>query len=54
MKKFFLTAIALCFLTGFVFSQTDIPLQYAQTITEQGLKKQLSVVASAEMEGRET
>lgn len=54
MKKFFLTTIALCFLSGFVFSQTDIPLHYAQTITEQGLKKQLTVVASAEMEGRET
>jgi len=46
--------MALCFLSGFVFSQTDIPLQYAQTITEQGLKKQLTIVASAEMEGRET
>lgn len=54
MKKFFLTTIALSFFTGFVFSQTDIPLQYAQTITEQGLKKQLTVIASAEMEGRET
>jgi Zn-dependent M28 family amino/carboxypeptidase len=54
MKKFFLTTSALCFLTSFVFSQTDIPLQYAQTITEQGLKKQLTIVASAEMEGRET
>ncbi|MEO9021112.1 MAG: M28 family peptidase [Ginsengibacter sp.] len=54
MKKIFLTAIALCFLSGFGFSQTDIPLQYARTITEQGLKKQLTVVASAEMEGRET
>lgn len=54
MKKFFVTAVAFCFLSGFVFSQTDIPLQYAQTITEKGLKKQLTVVASAEMEGRET
>ncbi len=54
MKKLFLTSVALCFLSGFVFSQTDIPLQYAQTITEQVLKKQLTIVASAEMEGRET
>ena len=54
MKKYFLTVIALCFLSGFVFSQTNIPLQYAETITEQGLKKQLTIIASAEMEGRET
>jgi len=54
MKKYFLTAIALFFLSGFVFSQTDIPSQYAETITQQGLKKQLTIVASAEMEGRET
>ena len=54
MKKYFLTGFALFFLSGFVFSQTDIPLKYAEEITEQGLKKQLTIVASAEMEGRET
>ncbi|HEY5368336.1 MAG TPA: M28 family peptidase [Hanamia sp.] len=54
MQKLFFTSIALCFLSNFVFSQTDIPLEYAQTITEQGLKKQLTIVASADMEGGET
>jgi hypothetical protein len=54
MKKPFLTGLALFFLSGFVFSQIDIPLRYAEEITEQGLKKQLTIVASAEMEGRET
>lgn len=54
MKKYFLTGFALFFLSGFVFSQIDIPLKYAGEITEQGLKKQLTIVASAEMEGRET
>ena len=54
MKKYFLTGFALLFLSGSVFSQTDIPLKYAGDITEQGLKKQLTIVASAEMEGRET
>ena len=54
MKKFFLTGFALCFFSAFVFSQTDIPLKYAEEITEQGLKKQLTIIASAEMEGRET
>ena len=54
MKKYLLTGFALFFLSGFVFSQIDIPLKYAGEITEQGLKKQLTIVASAEMEGRET
>jgi hypothetical protein len=54
MKKYFLTGFALFFLSGFVFSQIDIPLKYAGEITEQGLKKQLTIVASTEMEGRET
>lgn len=54
MTKSFLTAIALLFLSGFVFSQKDISLKYAETITQQDLKNQLNIVASAEMEGRET
>lgn len=37
-----------------VFGQTDIPLQYAETISASDLKKHLTVIASAEMEGRET
>ncbi len=37
-----------------LLAQTDNALKYASTITEQDLKKQLSVIASAEMEGRET
>lgn len=52
--KYLLTGFALFFLSGFVFSQIDIPLKYAGEITEQGLKKQLTIIASAEMEGRET
>ncbi|MEO8962903.1 MAG: PA domain-containing protein, partial [Ginsengibacter sp.] len=54
MKKYFLTGFALVFLSAFAFSQTDIPLKYTTNITEQGLKKQLTIIASAEMEGRET
>lgn len=54
MKKSFLTSIALLFLSGFVFSQKNISLKYAETITQQDLRNQLNIVASAEMEGRET
>ena len=54
MKKLFLTAFAFIFFNGFVFCQTDIPLHYAETITGKDLKKHLTVVASAEMEGRMT
>lgn len=35
-------------------SQTGDAWKYAQTITEKGLKDQLSVIASAQMQGRET
>ena len=54
MKKYFLTGFALIFISAYVFSQTDIPLKYAKEIAEQGLKEQLTIIASAEMEGRET
>lgn len=54
MKKNFAGVIFSCFLSGFLFAQTELPLKYAETITRDGLKKQLTVIASAEMEGRET
>lgn len=54
MKKILLTAIGYVFFCGFVFSQTDIPLHYSETITANDLHKHLSIVASAEMEGRKT
>jgi hypothetical protein len=54
MKPYFLLFISFFFFTNGIFSQTDTALKYAETITQQGLKKQLTVIASAEMEGRET
>ncbi|MEO8412467.1 MAG: M28 family peptidase [Ginsengibacter sp.] len=45
--------LLLCFASP-SFSQGDAALQYAETITQAGLKKQLSMIASAAMEGRET
>ncbi len=52
MKKIFLFT---CLLAGFgsSFAQTD-PAKYAATITGSSLKTQLSIIASADMEGRET
>ncbi|MEO6288916.1 MAG: M28 family peptidase [Ginsengibacter sp.] len=48
-------ALVLClFLINNLFSQTGIALKYAETISGDNLKKDLSVIASAEMEGRET
>jgi hypothetical protein len=43
-----------CFLPISLLAQNDNALKYASTITQQDLKKHLSIVASAEMEGRET
>lgn len=54
MKNFFLAITFLLFFTDCGFSQTDSAWRYAEAITQSGLKKQLSVIASAEMEGRET
>ena len=54
MKNFSLVIISLLLFTSYCFSQTDAPWKYAETITQQGLKTQLSVIASAAMEGRET
>ncbi|MBS1738083.1 MAG: M28 family peptidase [Bacteroidetes bacterium] len=53
MKRLLLAGIALI-CTGVSFSQNDQGWKYAKTITQQGLKAQLSIIASAEMEGRET
>lgn len=54
MKNNFLTAIAVFLIAGTSYAQIDASRKYAETITQADLKKQLSVVASAEMEGRET
>jgi hypothetical protein len=52
MKYCFVVIISL--VSIHVFSQTDNALKYSGTITGEDLKKQLSIIASAEMEGRET
>ncbi len=44
----------LLFFTTNLFSQSGNAIKYAETITGADLKKHLSIVASAEMEGRET
>ncbi|MEO5650475.1 MAG: M28 family peptidase [Ginsengibacter sp.] len=54
MKRYFLVVISLLVFTGISLAQTDAALKYAETITQQDLKKQLTIIASAEMEGRET
>jgi hypothetical protein len=54
MKKFFPVFISFLLLSGSLFCQVTDGWKYAQFITEAGLKKQLTVIASAEMEGRET
>ncbi len=46
--------IFLLLFTNHLFSQSGNAIRYAETITGADLKKHLSVVASAEMEGRET
>ncbi len=53
MNKF-IFLIAFSFFTNFLFAQNDAATKYAASITAADLKKHLSVVASAEMEGRET
>ena len=52
MKYYFVVIISI--LSVNAFSQTDTALKYAETITQGDLKNQLTIVASAEMEGRET
>lgn len=53
MKKIFLFLCFLIFLS-ISFAQTDAAAKYAALITSNNLNKQLSIIASAEMEGRET
>lgn len=52
MKKIFL-AVSLLFFTGVMFAQSDAA-KYAGLITTAELQKHLTVIASAEMQGRET
>jgi Zn-dependent M28 family amino/carboxypeptidase len=55
MKSFYFPAfISFLVFCNTSFSQSDPALKYAATITQEGLKKQLTVIASADMEGRET
>jgi Predicted aminopeptidases len=49
-----LLIISLLVCTERSFSQIDSALQYAETIIQSGLKEQLTIIASADMEGRET
>lgn len=53
MKKIVLS-LSLVACISAVFAQTDIAAKYAAGITGANLNKHLSIVASAEMEGRET
>src|SRR5438045_1575890 len=54
MKKFFLSA-GLCMCLQLVFAQTNnAAKKYASIITGENLKKQLTIIAGDEMEGRET
>jgi hypothetical protein len=52
MKKIFLL-VNLAVLTGGVFAQSDAT-KYAENISAAGLQKHLTIIASAEMQGRET
>lgn len=54
MKIYFPLLFIIFIFPDNLFSQKDAALKYAESITQAGLKKQLTIVASAEMEGRET
>lgn len=54
MKNFSPAIVFLLLLSGTSFSQTDSAWKYAETITQQSLKNQLAIIASANMEGRKT
>ena len=53
MKNYFLTVTFILFLSGFTFAQ-ESGWKYAETITQNDLRDHLKIIASAEMEGRET
>ncbi|MBK7558127.1 MAG: hypothetical protein IPI54_07490 [Chitinophagaceae bacterium] len=53
MKKVLLF-ICLVAVVNSSFAQTDVSAKYAAVITGSSLKKHLSIIAGAEMEGRET
>jgi Peptidase family M28 len=53
MKRYILVFIVVFYTTS-ALAQEDSAIRYAEAITAEGLQKQLSVIASAEMEGRET
>ena len=53
MKNFFLTVFAFLLLAGNSFAQDDA-IKFAKGITEANLLKQLKIIASPDMEGRET
>lgn len=53
MKKYFLL-LPLCLMLFGAFAQTDNAKRYAEMITGDMLKKHLTIIAGAEMQGRET
>lgn len=53
MKNFFLTVFAFFIFVGASYAQDDA-IKYAKAITEANLLKQLKIIASEDMEGRET
>ena len=54
MKKTFFFVMSLLLGGAVSFAQSDASIKYAETITQNDLRKQLTIIASAEMEGRET
>ncbi len=54
MKNYFPVLFVIFIFPINLFSQTDAGLKYAESITQADLKKHLTILASAEMEGRET
>ena len=54
MKKIFFVLGLTLFIQAALFAQVDSAAKYGNTITADGLKKHLTIVASTEMDGRET
>src|SRR6476661_3102376 len=54
MKKFLALVLVASTLNSFAQKAVNVPRAYAKTISAVDLKKHLFIVASAEMEGRET